>query len=340
MAIDLNKEKKDKVSLSKKVNLSKRPLPRRKVNLSKGENASVAGVTETSGIGSNRTGTGSMPARENNYSTGAGPLPVREDDYRTGSSGQKSKILMLGFLIPILAIILIIVAVSTFRGSGKSDVNGGGDETYVSDSDTVAQVSDTESADAAEVSADITNTDNAIADDVATSPENGDSDTSLQEVTTSAKTDDTAIHDYEVIVADVTWEEAFQDCIRRGGYLCRINSEEESEMVKALLDAKDFKGVAYLGGLRDADSKEYHWVDIDKEPFDEVLNNGELNAYWLPGEPSFRDNVNGEEITESYMSILYPASLKTWVWNDVTNDVLSLSESYYRGRLAYICEFE
>ncbi len=336
MAVDLNKEKKDKVSLSKKVNLSKKPLPRRKIDLSKGDGASAAGVAGASGIGSNNTGSGPMPVREDNYRTGAGPMPIR-DDYNTGSSRQKSKILLLGLLIPILAIILIIVAVSTFRGNGKRAVNGGGDETYVSDSDTVAQVGEVESAD---VSDGGTNTDNAIADDVATSPESGDSDASLQEVTASAKTDDTAIHDYEVIVADVTWEEAFQDCIRRGGYLCRINSEEESEKVKALLDAKDFKGVAYLGGLRNADSKEYHWVDTDKEPFDEVLNSGELSAYWLPGEPSFGDNVNGEEITESYMSILYPASLKTWVWNDVTNDVLSLSESYYRGRLAYICEFE
>ena len=152
--------------------------------------------------------------------------------------------------------------------------------------------------------------------------------------------DNKSIHDYEVITADITWEEAFEDCIRRGGYLCRINTEEENEKIKQMLDENNIKGVVFLGGLRTPDSHDYHWIDSNREAFDETINSDDNMKYWLDGEPSFSDHVDDEEISECYMSIIYPGSLKDWVWNDVSNDVLSLAPDYYTGRLSYICEYE
>lgn len=154
--------------------------------------------------------------------------------------------------------------------------------------------------------------------------------------------DDASIHKYEVIVADVTWSEAFADCISRGGYLCRINSAEENEKIKELLDTQKDKGVyiAYLGGMRDEKSEEYHWIDCDKNPYDDVINNGEYTSFWYVGEPSYTDNVNDKEIVEKYMAFIYPGATKEWCWNDVNDDVLSLAQDYYSGRISYICEYE
>lgn len=152
--------------------------------------------------------------------------------------------------------------------------------------------------------------------------------------------DDEALHDYEIITADVTWKEAFDDCVRRGGYLCRINSEEENEKIKELLNEKNVRGVVYTGGIREENSNEYHWIDRDGNPFDEVINSDKNMKYWFDGEPSFSDTVDGKEIPECYMAVIYPGAVDDWVWNDVSNDVLSLAPNYYTGRLSYICEYE
>ena len=107
-----------------------------------------------------------------------------------------------------------------------------------------------------------------------------------------------------------------------------------------MLNEKGVHGVVFLGGLREEDSNDYHWVDTDEIPYDDVINEGEYRKYWYDGEPSYKDNVDGIDINEQYMALIYPGSIKTWVWNDVSNDVLSLSPGYYKGRLSYICEFE
>ncbi len=170
--------------------------------------------------------------------------------------------------------------------------------------------------------------------------EAGEGESVMTDVIPGMSADDEAIHNYEVIVADVTWSEAFEDCISRGGYLCRINSDEENEIIKELLMNQKVKGVVYLGGMREDNSTEYHWVDHNMEPFDDVINEGDYLRYWYDGEPSYADDVDGIEITEKYMALIYRSATKEWVWNDINDDVLSLSPDYYSGKLAYICEYE
>lgn len=140
---------------------------------------------------------------------------------------------------------------------------------------------------------------------------------------------------YEVIVSNLSWSEAFDDCLKRGGKLCTVDSAEENDAVISALRQADFHGTVYLGGMRNADSKEYHWVDEDKQMLEEVINGDGYKNFWFRGEPSYTDGAGREE---RYMTILYNKE-SGWVWNDVCENIVALSPGYYSGRVAYICEY-
>ncbi|MCD8157129.1 MAG: C-type lectin domain-containing protein [Clostridiales bacterium] len=90
--------------------------------------------------------------------------------------------------------------------------------------------------------------------------------------------EDTSLHSYQIVIADCTWAEAMQQAQEMGGYLVRINSQEEYDAVIALLEAGDYaKYHFYLGGRRDSDGTDYYWVDTDNFFVGECLND---SASW------------------------------------------------------------
>lgn len=141
-------------------------------------------------------------------------------------------------------------------------------------------------------------------------------------------------HHYELILNDVTWSEAYVDCINRGGYLAQINSAEEYQYIIRLISEAAMQNVHfYLGGRRNADGSDYYWIDSQNEFVGESLNpEGDSWAagYWMENEPSFiSDN---EE--EWYMNLVYYQN--AWVLNDVPPDITV----YYPGKTGYICEHD
>lgn len=141
-------------------------------------------------------------------------------------------------------------------------------------------------------------------------------------------------HRYELILNDVTWEEAFADCAERGGYLVQINSEEEYQSIIQRIEEENMQNVHfYLGGRRERDSRGYYWVDSQNRFVGEMLNpEGEEWAavHWMENEPSFVS----EEEEEMYMNLIY--FKEQWVLNDVPTDITM----YYPGKTGYICEFD
>ncbi len=146
------------------------------------------------------------------------------------------------------------------------------------------------------------------------------------------------IHKYEVIIADVSWSEAFQRCIDRGGHLVCFNSPEEYNYVLGLIDDMNIDNSHYnlfIGGRR-GEGDDYFWVDENGQCVGEGLTESCKN-YWLPGEPSLHDDsVN---VDEYCMDMLYKKKDGRWYWNDVTDDLIGLSD-YFRGRMGYICEYQ
>lgn len=149
-------------------------------------------------------------------------------------------------------------------------------------------------------------------------------------------------HYYELYIEDCTWEEAYQACLDRGGYLIRIDSTEEYYSIISQIEQQGYQNkIFWLGGAQ-YDGK-YWWVyhDNDKNSDwvgDVCLNEDyPFNDLWLDGEPSYYDDQTNTY--EDKMDMFYASKLEKWIWNDVPNDILSVVTGY-SGKIGYICEYE
>ena len=150
----------------------------------------------------------------------------------------------------------------------------------------------------------------------------------------AAVQDEGSIHTYEIVMEDISWTDAYYECLARGGYLVRINSPEEYEAVAAQIGSAGLEnGMFWLGGCR-SNENEYRWLYEDGSTSAEILNGKE---YWLEGEPSFYDESTDAE--ETAVLMFHSSAAAGWVWNDVPDDVLSVAP-FYAGKLGYICEYE
>lgn len=145
-------------------------------------------------------------------------------------------------------------------------------------------------------------------------------------------------HRYEIIIRDVTWQQAWDDCISRGGYLARFETEEEFQMILGEINRQGLGDkIFYLGAKRKGDSEKYYWYDQNEEKVGSRLNSEKswVNSWWMEDEPSFQDGPAKENKVDMY----YYKKEGQWVFNDIPNNVLSAVPSY-AGRLAYICEYD
>ena len=146
------------------------------------------------------------------------------------------------------------------------------------------------------------------------------------------------IHKYEYIVNDCSWSEAYQKCLESGGYLARINSQEEYDYILSQINQKQMENIHFrIGGRRDENSQDYYWVDDMNNLYGEKINSEDYwcSGQWMTGEPSFSD----KDTQENCLDIFYYQKEDRWVWNDVPDDILKTVPEY-AGKLGYICEYE
>ena len=131
---------------------------------------------------------------------------------------------------------------------------------------------------------------------------------------------------YEIIRDDVSWSEANDACIARGGHLATITSQAEMDQLVGMCEGAGVK-YCWLGGYTSVGGNGAfgHW--ITGEPFGYTA--------WYPGEPS-RNDLDG---TPEFYLMLWKVE-NAWSWNDQREDVLDSGLDYFKGNLGYICEYE
>lgn len=151
-----------------------------------------------------------------------------------------------------------------------------------------------------------------------------------------------ANHRYELIVEDVTWEEARRACASKGGYLAAITSQEEFERIQAQILAEEKTAVTFFVGAEYRDVQGFCWLEPGTENGYPMLQlfNALFAGFWMEGEPSYTGTAeDGTEIREEGVSVLYRSSDRRCWLNDVPKDILSAYPSY-AGKIGYICEYD
>ena len=155
--------------------------------------------------------------------------------------------------------------------------------------------------------------------------------------------EDTAIHRYELIVGDVTWSEAYNACVNRGGYLAHINTQEEFDFITNQIQDENKKNIIFwLGASRPENDNNYHWIDLETgEYLEESINqNSSYYSFWLAGEPSLQGtDANGLVMEERFIYMFYRNAEDRFFWNDSPENLTAISDQY-KGRIGYICEYE
>jgi len=154
--------------------------------------------------------------------------------------------------------------------------------------------------------------------------------------------DDTRIHNYEVVVADVTWDQAESYAKQKGGYLARINSLDEYYAILNLISGSDYRTIHFfLGGEREIYSQDYYWVDADGTQYPGVINSfvDWSYDYWYKNEPSFEDKGGADGTTviiEDKISLLNVGGV--WYINDVCADIAG-NYPGLAGTVGFIIEY-
>lgn len=148
-------------------------------------------------------------------------------------------------------------------------------------------------------------------------------------------------HRYELIVTDITWQEAEMLCRQKGGYLATLTTQEEFDRITEQIVREGKTKISFfVGATRDeafSDNGGYHWIYT---PHNDTGFSSVISSFWLSGEPSYSGVTDkGETVEEKYVDLFYRQSEGRCYLNDVADDIL-MEAPGYKGLIGYICEYD
>ena len=131
-------------------------------------------------------------------------------------------------------------------------------------------------------------------------------------------------HAYKKYNMSTTWQEARLACENMGGHLATITSEDEQQIIEALLKNQGEKNCYWIGGYKENNQ----WKWINGEPFN--------FSNWDYGEP------NGYHNDEYYIEIYgKEEKYELGKWNDMVNEGDNVSSSWHKLEYTgFICEWD
>lgn len=149
-------------------------------------------------------------------------------------------------------------------------------------------------------------------------------DTTVSATETPAVPEAPKEHRYEIFKEDISWTEARDRCIEKGGYLVVINNQEELDKVISIAKAAGLSRI-WIGGHRINDV--IVWESGEDVSF--------FPAPWGTGdEPSYVDSYDGTK--EDYLMLW---NNDGWQYNDSRNDPVADYPKWYKGTIGFICEY-
>ncbi len=212
-------------------------------------------------------------------------------------------------LMTVLIVAFLAFAVVAWLFGGKSAASDGAGQTLTAwDGESTAATADSDGPESLEATA--PDVDAVLAN---TEPE-----------------DPTAGHTYQIVISDVTWDEAKALAEEAGGYLATITSQAEYEAIcEKANQAAVIADVRYLWLGASEGSNGWSgtdcWITGEEWSFEN----------WYPGEPSGAD----EDGTPETVLCLWSVADTGWTFNDQRNDLLSVLPSA-SGKIGYVIEFE
>ncbi len=262
--------------------------------------------------------------------------------YTRPESKNTDNRIMIGIGAVVVLLIILIVLILFKKPSGTTTIvtnNGQNNpETALTQKESEKGGADSNLSGQSDQTAVAEGIEEAATEDVA-------ADTAAEEAETESSVDEYAIHRYDFIVEDITWTDALNECIKRGGHLARINSSEEFYTLIDQIERLHLANVKFwIGGSRES-AYEYRWVFNDSTTGSYPLVYGDERldrdpqylGFWLENEPSYYDD--DVDSLETKMNMIYIKSKEKWVWNDVPDDVLAIAP-FYSGSIGYICEYD
>lgn len=143
-------------------------------------------------------------------------------------------------------------------------------------------------------------------------------------------------HRYELICADVSWDEARELCMEKGGYLATITSPAEQDIVQKQIEDENLQEISFYVGYRRAEwvgdeFMEPRWINADES----FTSADHMHGFWKYSVPEYDYEQSQWEDTVCGL-IKYVGGIYLF---DAPDNLVEVSPEY-SGKMGYICEFD